>query len=395
MESLLGSGGMGSVYLAHQLDVDRKVAVKVLHPYRSVNENLRLRFQREAKIIAKLNHPNIVQILLFGTDNDGSSFIVMEHVDGRSLKDELADIGRYSETEALKLVDAICAALQEAHAHSVVHRDLKPSNILLAKQSTEGRVVKVVDFGVAKLGDRSQDLSTLTGEGVQIGTPVYMSPEQVRTQVVDERSDLYSVGLILYTLGGGCPDWTQQFDCPGDFRFATVRFVGLDCLGYRLPTEAKWEYAARAGNTNATYAGPLVVVGDSNAPVLDSIARYGGNSGVTYAGADDCSSWTGRQYYADFCGTGPVMERTPNDWGLYDMLGNVHEWVWDPFGTYPHGTTLDPLGTGSENFRINRGGAWGTYATSVRLGIRFDHSPLERNNGIGFRLVRTSLPALP
>ena len=158
---------------------------------------------------------------------------------------------------------------------------------------------------------------------------------------------------------------------------------------YRLPTEAEWEYAARAGTNADTYAGDLRITGDRNAPLLDRIAWYGGNSGVSYDGGDDCSDWKEKQYRSKQCGTHPVGRKAPNGFGLHDMLGNVWEWVGDRFGDYPGGTVTDPSGPRTGSYRVDRGGSWYGIARICRSADRFRDSPGVRFNNLGFRLLRT------
>ena len=158
---------------------------------------------------------------------------------------------------------------------------------------------------------------------------------------------------------------------------------------YRLPTEAEWEYAARAGTTTGTYAGDLTIRGSRNAPLLDRIAWYGGNSGVSYDGGVDCSEWEEKQYRSNRCGTHPVGGKAPNAFGLHDMLGNVWEWVGDWKGDYPGGTVADPSGPRSGSYRVTRGGSWNFIARHCRSAFRAIASPGDRGNIVGFRLLRT------
>jgi type II secretory pathway pseudopilin PulG len=189
----LGRGGMGAVYEARQPRLDRIVALKILSPEKQGNQKFAERFEREARALAKLHHPNIVTVYDFG-EADGNFYLLMEFVDGLTLR-QLLQTRKLSPPEALAIVPKICEALQYAHEQGIVHRDIKPENILMDK---EGRI-KIADFGIAKiLGDG--DGANLTAEQV-IGTPHYMSPEQIeRPQTVDHRADIYSLGVVFYEM---------------------------------------------------------------------------------------------------------------------------------------------------------------------------------------------------
>jgi len=200
IEKQLGEGGMGVVFLAEQLGMDRKVVIKVMHAHMTANEQAVERFKREAKSVGKLNHPNIVQIFMFGETDDGSLYIAMEFVEGRSLTDEMKKTGRFAEPRALRIVDQVLSALLEAHAAGIVHRDLKPDNIMLSDRLGNPDFVKVLDFGLVKLlGDAAPEV-TLTQVGTVAGTPRYMSPEQARGGHIDGRTDIYALGLILFEM---------------------------------------------------------------------------------------------------------------------------------------------------------------------------------------------------
>ncbi|MGD0016714.1 MAG: protein kinase [Verrucomicrobiia bacterium] len=203
---LLGRGGMGAVYKARQKQLDRFVALKILPPSVSHDPAFADRFAREAKALAKLNHPNIVTLYEFG-QADGLYYFLMEFVDGVNLR-QLLNSGRIAPREALAIVPQICDALQYAHDHGIVHRDIKPENILLDRAGH----VKVADFGLAKLvgggtaetvaGRTPTPLSSMTTEAGQVvGTPQYMAPEQVKhPQEVDHRADIYSLGVVFYQM---------------------------------------------------------------------------------------------------------------------------------------------------------------------------------------------------
>jgi predicted Ser/Thr protein kinase len=193
--ALLGRGGMGVVYKARQLNLDRIVALKILPPVDSQSADFVERFRREARALAKLSHPNIVAVHDFG-ESGGLYYFAMEFVDGANLR-EMIRTGKMRPEEALAVVPKICDALQFAHEEGVVHRDVKPENILIDKR---GRV-KIADFGLAKLLRREQADHTLTMTGMTLGTPRYMAPEQLdKPETVDHRADIYSLGVVFYEM---------------------------------------------------------------------------------------------------------------------------------------------------------------------------------------------------
>lgn len=192
---LIGQGGMGYVFKARQPHLDRFVALKLLPDKLAKDPRFAERFNREGRVLAKLNHPNIVTVYDFGV-TEQFCFLIMEFVDGVNLRDAM-HAGRFSPAEALNIVPKICEALQYAHQQGVLHRDIKPANILL---DTRGQV-KLADFGIAKLvGDEKPDV-TLTGTGATLGTPHYMAPEQLeQPSAVDHRADIYSLGVVFYEM---------------------------------------------------------------------------------------------------------------------------------------------------------------------------------------------------
>ncbi len=192
----LGSGTMGEVYLARQIALDRDVAIKVLRDAQS--EEALKRFEQEAHIMAQLRHPNVVNILDYGILADQSPCIVMEYIDGDSLGDVLKTRGALPWREAVEIIAGMARGLSELHERNFVHRDLKPDNVLLSR--TTPREVKMLDFGVAR--DLARD-NKLTRAGALVGTPAYMSPEQLFGEKASPRSDLYAIGVMLYELVTG------------------------------------------------------------------------------------------------------------------------------------------------------------------------------------------------
>ena len=193
IEAVVGTGGMAVVYRALDLQENRTVAIKVLRPeYESDMEFVR-RFSREAEAAAKMSHENIVNMLDVGIEGD-MRYIVMEYVDGQTLKEMIRDEGRIHPDVALRMTIRILAAVDHAHRNGIVHRDIKPQNILVDKQ---GRV-KVADFGIARL--KASQTTQLDPNGSAMGSVHYLSPEQARGEVADEQSDLYSVGVVLYEM---------------------------------------------------------------------------------------------------------------------------------------------------------------------------------------------------
>jgi eukaryotic-like serine/threonine-protein kinase len=188
----LGKGGMGVVYQAHDPQIDRSVALKVLRVDRVVNEEFVLRFFKEAKFIGRLSHPNIVTVYDVGRDH-GTIYIAMEYLQGQPLN-EVIRSGRLSVEKTMDIALQVSSALGYAHDKGIVHRDIKPSNIILTDEGS----VKLTDFGIARADDQNAAQQTQTG--VILGTPFYMSPEQVMGRRVDGRSDLFSLGVILYEL---------------------------------------------------------------------------------------------------------------------------------------------------------------------------------------------------
>ncbi len=196
--SVLGEGGAGTVYKARHPGLDKLVAIKVLH-YHGMKEDVYLRFEQEARIVSRLSHPGLAIVHDYGQTERKRPFMVMEYVEGKMLEDVLQEIDHQPLAEALSTFSQVCEAMAHAHEKGVVHRDLNPSNIMITPAGQNNCRIKVLDFGCGKLRDlNSEQGSGLTQEGRSLGTPSYMSPEQVRGQAVDQRSDIYSLACVLY-----------------------------------------------------------------------------------------------------------------------------------------------------------------------------------------------------
>jgi len=194
---LTGVGGMGRVYRAEQLALGRSVAIKVIHPQLSNDDLFAERFYQEARAASALNHPNTVSVIDFGRTEDGMHYLVMEYLQGQDLSQVLL-AGPLSIARACAIGVDMLSALSEAHVNGIVHRDIKPENLFVEHLRSGRDVVKVLDFGIAKLATERSTTSTHGDE--LVGTPEYMSPEQVRGEPVDGRSDLYATGVVLYEL---------------------------------------------------------------------------------------------------------------------------------------------------------------------------------------------------
>ena len=204
LEQLLGRGGMGAVYRARDMRLDRLVAVKVVRVELLGDSDARRRFKREAQIVARLQHPAIVAIFDYGSLPDGGAYLVMELVRGEDLRRLLVREGRLEPARATRILSTICGAIEAAHRQGILHRDLKPENILLPGEEVEA---KVLDFGIAKIVDAEQgepapagSPTMVTVEGTVVGTPAYMAPEQLRGQPPDGRTDVFSLGVIAYEM---------------------------------------------------------------------------------------------------------------------------------------------------------------------------------------------------
>ncbi|MEP6862678.1 MAG: serine/threonine-protein kinase, partial [Deltaproteobacteria bacterium] len=193
--ALLGEGGMGAVYRGEQMSLKRAVAVKLLRPELSANQMLLRRFSAEAAAVAKLDHPNTVKVYDFGQDTDGSLFIAMELIDGKPLRAVIGAAGPLPPARAFNIAIQVAASLVDAHASQIVHRDLKPDNVMLIDKGKQRDIVRVLDFGIAKLRDDSRATQqAMTQAGDMLGTPQYMAPEQIKGEAIDGRTDIYALG---------------------------------------------------------------------------------------------------------------------------------------------------------------------------------------------------------
>jgi serine/threonine protein kinase len=218
IESLLGQGGMGCVYAAHDLHLDRPVAIKVLHARYARDGQMAARFLREGRVMATLSSVHTTRVHMVGRDENGSPYIVMERAEGSDLGAIVEERSQLPWTEAVEYLRQMCIAIGEAHALGIIHRDIKPANVIVGESSVDGSpLVKVLDFGVAK-EERSSSASAASSEGSGLtsvrsvlGTPEYMSPEQFRaTRDVDHRADIWSLGATLYFMIAGRPPFEAE-----------------------------------------------------------------------------------------------------------------------------------------------------------------------------------------
>jgi serine/threonine-protein kinase len=200
---LLGEGGMGRVYLARQLDLGRQVVIKVMHDHVAKDPLFRERFQRETLLMARFQHHYAVTLYDASLNDPQGPCIVMEYIRGITLDNLLQRNSRLSPTRVGRLLGQICEVLQAAHSEGIIHRDLKPANLMVVDPDTPYEIIKVMDFGLAKLADPGANKGLATGAEFAVGTPGYMCPEQARGEEMDHRGDLYSVGVMLFELLSG------------------------------------------------------------------------------------------------------------------------------------------------------------------------------------------------
>ena len=210
VEKLVGTGGTSIVYRALHLQLRRTVAIKMLKAHLVTDEESKRRFEQEARAVSCLTHPNVVAVYDVGVTKYGEPYIVMEFLQGGSLADLVANEKRLTYQRALPIFVQACSALWHAHKKDVVHRDVKPSNIMLVPTDDDPEFVKIVDFGLAKLRALTGEFQRLTKTGEVFGSPVYMSPEQCTGKKLDQRTDIYSMGVVMYEALAGRPPFKDK-----------------------------------------------------------------------------------------------------------------------------------------------------------------------------------------
>ncbi|MEO1334507.1 MAG: serine/threonine-protein kinase, partial [Myxococcota bacterium] len=199
IEKSIARGGMGCVYLASQLNLQRKAAIKILPPHPDHDKEFRERFLLEASTCARLAHPHIVTVYDYGETSSGELYMAMEHLQGEPLSKIIKQSGHLSPERTCEIAIQACSALRAAHKVGIVHRDLKPSNLMVGRADDEvSDFVKVLDFGLAKRFNKDAEQEAVTESGVWLGSLHYMAPEQIRCEDVDPRTDVYSLGVLMY-----------------------------------------------------------------------------------------------------------------------------------------------------------------------------------------------------
>ena len=247
LEKLVGKGGMGRVYRATQFPLNRPVAVKVLSPeFQEKDPQFVRRFFLEAASAARLTHPNTITVFDYGEAETGELFIVMEYLRGRPLSRVISTEGPFPSERTLHVGMQICRALREAHAKGIIHRDLKPGNILLLEEGDDGDFVKVLDFGLVKLFNPDEGMNLdlvseagsdgeLTKAGMFLGSPKYMSPEQIQGLTLDQRTDIYALGVLLYQMSTGRAPFTGASSVDIIYKHIHAPVPSFSSLGVQAP----------------------------------------------------------------------------------------------------------------------------------------------------------------
>lgn len=199
IESKVARGGTATVYRSKHVQLEIPVALKVMHPHLTMDKTAVERFRREAVAAMQIRHPNAIGVLDFAITNSGMVYVVTEFLSGVTLRERISEGYQFTLAEANEIMQQICAAVAVAHKRNIIHRDLKPDNIFIHEDNFQ-QIVKVLDFGIAKIGESQQTTPKLTRQGFVLGTPHYMSPEQCHGKDIDVRSDVYSLGVMLYEL---------------------------------------------------------------------------------------------------------------------------------------------------------------------------------------------------
>jgi len=298
---VLGEGGMGVVYQGEQQlgSSVRKVAIKTLHQHLSKDPSVLARFHREVGTIAELEHPNTIKVYDFGTTADGTLYIAMEFVAGKPLSDVISADRRLNPDRVVKILRQVCGALDEAHNKGIIHRDLKPENVILTNRAGETDFVKVLDFGIAarsESGDAQKE-QKLTQQGMVLGTPPYMSPEQFTGKALDARSDVYSLGVMAYEmLTGRLPfdadtpwQWATQHmtaqpitfeeaapnsTIPSNLRGAVLRSLSKD-REQRQPSAREFFDELSGGGRITVEGGPPTAAQTTGTASMDAVPDFG------------------------------------------------------------------------------------------------------------------------
>ncbi len=275
VDRLIGRGAMGAVYHAVHSKLDREVAIKLLPAILAAQPDMVARFEREARALARLSHPNIVGLHDFGRTASGHLYMVMEHVAGADLS-RLIRSGNLAVAQALEIIGQVCDALQYAHGHGFVHRDIKPGNILV---DTSGRV-RIADFGLTKLLGAAPAVSGRTLTGAALGTPEYTAPEQLRGGTVDHRADIYSLGVMLYEmLTGELP--RGAWEMPSVLASADARLDEVVTRAMQTEPDKRYQHASEVKTAVTAAGSPLTAempppAGSSHANTFLALLLFAG-----------------------------------------------------------------------------------------------------------------------